>query len=813
MAGKKDIGIVINLDGDTQGLDAALKSVDKRSKALNSELREVENLLKFNPGNTDVLAQKQQLLAEQVSNTTKRLDALKQAQAEVEKGFKSGDIGAEQYRRFQRELVKTESQLDSLKQKQNQVDSFDINTSGLKSARKAVQGVESDLKGVAAEANEAEGAVGELGSALAGVAAGAGVGGIIDKALESSSIDTRLEMTLPTWSTDEYAASAKTAVRDLTAYGLDVAEATEAVRRFATLEGDTGNGVINDKTLKSIGAIATAYEAIDITELVQESREIAGALDITTDEAVAMTNALLKAKFPPDQLDIIAEYGSQLKRAGYDAEEIQAIMASAANTDSFNIDNLLDGLKEGRILATEFGQGLDKNTRALFDASGIGADRVEQLGAAVAAGGAEGRAAMSELTQSVLDLEDATLRNEVGVKIFGTMWEDQGENVAEALLGANDMLVSMDENTKQLKADVDTLNSDPFVQLQQALTDIMVALDPLLQFVAGVVSAIATWASENPKLASTLVAVSVVLGIIAGAVIALSPLIASIIALVTTTGIAFGALAAPIAIAVAAVVAIAGIAALLIANWSGVKDFFSGLFTGIVDGFNSLIERVASAGGVVGEYLNTLLSIATSVLDLLKNLFIGVFAFIVGVVAGDFDLMREGIMNTLGAIPTFVSDVVSSIVGFFEGIDLYEIGVNMLMGLARGIESMKNFVTETVAGVVDGAIGIAEALLDINSPSKVFEQIGRYTGEGLEAGIDAMGRRVSDASQNMVAGTVVDPNTNPSVTAKPATGSTSDRQAVININLGGVTVTSETDARSLSERIAKEVERAQRGIG
>lgn len=50
--------------------------------------------------------------------------------------------------------------------------------------------------------------------------------------------------------------------------------------------------------------------------------------------------------FPPEQLDIIAEYGGQLTRAGYSAEEVQAIMAAGVETGTWNIDNLLDGLKK-----------------------------------------------------------------------------------------------------------------------------------------------------------------------------------------------------------------------------------------------------------------------------------------------------------------------------------------------------------------------------------------------------------------------------------------------------------------------------------
>ncbi|KRM73005.1 phage tail tape measure protein [Lacticaseibacillus brantae] len=104
-------GITIDINGDTTKLDRALSDVDKSTKNVNGELKQVNSLLKFNPGNTDLIAQKQQLLAKQVQNTSERLKTLKDAQAQVEAQFKSGDLGEEEYRAFQREVVATESKL------------------------------------------------------------------------------------------------------------------------------------------------------------------------------------------------------------------------------------------------------------------------------------------------------------------------------------------------------------------------------------------------------------------------------------------------------------------------------------------------------------------------------------------------------------------------------------------------------------------------------------------------------------------------------------------------------------------------------
>ncbi|MGI6074734.1 MAG: phage tail tape measure protein, partial [Fermentimonas sp.] len=110
MAGKIK-GITITLGADVQPLNKALEDVNKKSRDLQSELRQVERLLKLDPGNTELLAQKQKLLAEAVENSREKLDRLKTAQEQVNEQFRKGEINEEQYRAFQREVVKAEQEL------------------------------------------------------------------------------------------------------------------------------------------------------------------------------------------------------------------------------------------------------------------------------------------------------------------------------------------------------------------------------------------------------------------------------------------------------------------------------------------------------------------------------------------------------------------------------------------------------------------------------------------------------------------------------------------------------------------------------
>lgn len=111
-------GITIEIDGDTKGLDKALKGVNTAARSAQSELKDVEKALKLDPSNVDLVNQKMDVLGDAVNAASNKLKVLRQAQAQVEQQFANGDIGEEQYRAFQRELIQTEN---AMKQYQQQM--------------------------------------------------------------------------------------------------------------------------------------------------------------------------------------------------------------------------------------------------------------------------------------------------------------------------------------------------------------------------------------------------------------------------------------------------------------------------------------------------------------------------------------------------------------------------------------------------------------------------------------------------------------------------------------------------------------------
>lgn len=110
-AGRNIKGITIEIGGDTTGLQKALSDVNGKLKSTQAQLKDVNNLLKLDPSNTVLVAQKQELLKNAITDTTEKLDSLEAAQKDVTAALEAGKIGQEQYMAFQREVEETRATL------------------------------------------------------------------------------------------------------------------------------------------------------------------------------------------------------------------------------------------------------------------------------------------------------------------------------------------------------------------------------------------------------------------------------------------------------------------------------------------------------------------------------------------------------------------------------------------------------------------------------------------------------------------------------------------------------------------------------
>ena len=116
MAGGRIKGITIEIGGDTTKLEASLKSVNQEIKGTESKLKDINKLLKMDPGNTELLSQKYKTLQQEIKATKEKLDTLKETSKQADQALKDGTISKEQYDALQREIAETEQSLKSLEQ-------------------------------------------------------------------------------------------------------------------------------------------------------------------------------------------------------------------------------------------------------------------------------------------------------------------------------------------------------------------------------------------------------------------------------------------------------------------------------------------------------------------------------------------------------------------------------------------------------------------------------------------------------------------------------------------------------------------------
>lgn len=161
-------GLTIEIGGDTTNLQKSLKSVDSQLKTTQSNLKDINKLLKLDPSNTELLVQKQKNLESAISGTKTRLEELKNAQAGVKEGTAEWDA-------LQREIIATEQNLKGLEK--DYKDFGNVASQQLKAAGQSLQDYGNKVENV-----------GKKFSVLSGAAAGAltAMGGLAYKTVTNA---------------------------------------------------------------------------------------------------------------------------------------------------------------------------------------------------------------------------------------------------------------------------------------------------------------------------------------------------------------------------------------------------------------------------------------------------------------------------------------------------------------------------------------------------------------------------------------------------------------------------------------------------
>lgn len=242
-------GITVVLGGDTTGLNKALVGTNKEIKNTQSQLKDVERLLKLDPTNTQLLEQRQRLLADAVSETKTKLDTLKEAEKQVQAQFERGEISRQQYDALQREIADTEISLKNLTKRANDADGAigGIDEKPLRDVEKAAENADEALEDAGKEAS----ALGDYLKAGAIIEGAKGLadamGGIVDDAKEYQQI-------MGTLKTSSEAAGYST---------------QETEQSFKQLQGVLGDSQASATTLANLQAIGLSQK--DLTAMIENS--------------------------------------------------------------------------------------------------------------------------------------------------------------------------------------------------------------------------------------------------------------------------------------------------------------------------------------------------------------------------------------------------------------------------------------------------------------------------------------------------------------------------------------------------------------
>lgn len=366
-------GITVKIAGDTIDLQKSLKAVQSSSASLQSELSAINRQLKFDPENTVLLAQKQEVLKEQIENSKSALKKLLDVQDQVEEQAKNGEISTEQYRAYQREVEKAKSKLETFTKQLAETEEK-ANAINLESARNEMSKTETsvvkvgdsfkslenksnktDLSKVKKEMDEVKSSADNLKSAVgdalkeAGAAAttvgGALTGSVIsanseEKALNSLQAQTGL--------TAEEMTKYKDVLENV--YKGNFGESQEEVANVLALIKQTTNET-NPSKLKdmteNLFTLRDTYD-YDFVETLRAVNMLMEQFGVTGEEAFNLIaqGSQKGLNKNGDLLDTINEYSVHYKQLGYDANEFFNSLENGSKAGTFSVDKLGDAMKE-----------------------------------------------------------------------------------------------------------------------------------------------------------------------------------------------------------------------------------------------------------------------------------------------------------------------------------------------------------------------------------------------------------------------------------------------------------------------------------
>jgi len=703
-------GLTVEIGGDTTKLGQALESVNKKSRDLSSELGQVNRLLKMDPGNADLLAQKQEILAEAVENTRKKLDTLKEAERQVQEQFRRGEVSEEQVRALQREIVAAEQKLNGYEN----------------AARETAEAVEELGDKSADTKNDTEGLADSISKfASSGLKAiGTAVGAVVT-ALTAAAETTRAYRTemakLDTAFTDNgfSADAARGAYTELQGILGETEQAVEAANHLAKLTD-------NEKDLATWtgdilpGVFATFGASLPIEGLTEAANETAKVGQVTGPLADAINWASSEGAVWSEVLS-----GNAGALAAFEAATAEGMNAEDAFNEALAACTTE---QERQALITQTLSGLYGEASAAYketNADVIAANQANeawtasmaQVGAAVEPVLTNVKMMGAELLEKLVPVIQTLLDNlpTVGVVLAGVTASLVAMKIASiaATAATQGMTLAQYAAAAAQRVLNAAMNANPIGLIILAITALVAAFtylwknsESFREFWIGLWEKIKSVVSVFVDFMKTLP--TKIYNAIKGAVERVQKWGSDLISRAKTA------------------------ATNLLNNVVNIlKNLPARIWSAIV----GAVQRVATWGSnMVSKAKSGATNLLNNVVSILKNLPARIWSAIVGAV----QRVATWGSNMISKARSAMSNLVSTVTGIVSDLPgkFLSIGKDIIQGLINGIQSMVGKLYSSIKNALSNLVDKAKNALGINSPSRVFaDEIGTSIPEGIAKGI------------------------------------------------------------------------------
>ncbi len=714
-------GITVEIGGDTTGLSKALSGVNKEIRTSQSQLKDVERLLKLDPGNTELLRQKFQLLGGSVESTEKKLDALREAEKQVQQQFERGEVSQEQYNGLQREIISTEQALGRLK---NEAKATENRINGID--EKPIEQVEDAAEDAGDALRDAGDDASHFGDMLKAGAIVEGVSGLVDSMSQLADETREYQRIMGSLEVSSERAgytAEETADTYRQLYGVLGDDQTAATTTANLQALGFAQEDLKDLTNAAIGAWATYGDSIPIDGLAESINETIQAGQVT------------------------GNFADVLNWAGTSEDDFNAKLENAADsTERANI--VMEELARQGLV--EAGEAWQKNNESLVESNQAAADFQDTM------------AEMSERISPVLTaaqegitgILDAILDASSGID-FGSIAQAVSdgfgwiiENVIPAISSLVSWFMQLDPQMQQFIGIIAGVAAaaGPVISAVQGIVGVVSALMSPVTLAVGVigllVAAFVNLWQTNEGFRESITAIWNQL------VTTFQTFTQGIVDRLNELGFNFE-----------------NIGQVIQAAWQALCDFLAPVFEGAFQAVATIFDTITSAIlGVLDFFIGVFTGDWEQALNGIKEFWGSIWDGICGIFETIIDTLMgigEVILNWFGttwedalnSVKDFFTNIWNNIVDFFSGLPgrMADIGYNIVTGIWNGISGAAGWLWNQISGFCSNIVNGIKSFFGINSPSKLMEDaVGKWLPPGIAVGFeDAMPKAMREIDASM----------------------------------------------------------------